>query len=312
MKTIEPKSIEFKNQGATLRGDLFLPDTGACWPGVVLLHGFISDRRDMVRPARELAARGMAALIFDLRGRGQSDGVYGEDPVGDVLVAKALLARQPHVNPGRIAVVGHSMGGRLALLAAAQEQSIAAVVALAPAPDSGGKKLLEVLDRLPPSREGTVYHYPDAPQVPGMDQFRSAWEIAYMRRKGYRAVVDWQRTAYSWAQQPLASIMDRISPRPVLLLQCLWDDKVPLRETLTLYRRTRPPRTLILSPWGMHSSACNSILLRQLWIGWLVRRLTAPESQLISHAYAYAPDATEASDTNHEPQLPTRRSRIGV
>jgi len=311
MKTIESKSIEFKNQGATLRGELFLPDTGACWPGVVLLHGFISDRRDMVRPARELAARGMAALIFDLRGHGQSDGVYGEDPVGDVLAARALLASEPHVDAGLVAVVGHSIGGRLALLAAAQEPSIAVVVALAPASDSGAKKLLERLDGLPPSPDGTVYHYPDIRQVPGMDPFRSAWETAYMRRKGYRAVVDWQKIAYSWDQRPLASIMDSISPRPVLLLQCLWDDKVPLRDTLTLYRRAKSARTLILSPWGVHASACNSTLLRQLWIGWLVRRLIAPEKQPASYICAYDHDGIEAGDTTQEPLSPLR-NRISL
>jgi len=309
MKTTKPVYVEFTNQGTTLRGELFRPDGDGPYPAVILLHGFISDRRDMARPARELAARGIAALTFDLRGHGQSDGLYAEDPVGDVLAARVLLAGQPRVDPARIAVVGHSMGGRLALLAAAQERSIAAVAALAPAPDSGGKKLLQVLDRLPPNRDGTVYYYPDTRQMPGMDPFRNAWEIAYMRRKGYRAVVDWQRIAYSWAQQPLASIMASISPRPVLLLQCLWDDKVPLRETLALYRRAKQPRTLIVSPWGVHSTATNSALLRRLWTRWLARSLMAPESEAVS--YAHAPEATETSDTGHEP-LPTRKSRIGA
>jgi len=273
---IKSTSVEFKCQGVVLRGELFFPDGIGPWPGAVLLHGFASDHHEMVRAARELAARGVAALAFDLRGHGQSGGVYAEDPIGDVLAAAALLAHQPNVDAGRIALVGHSISGRVVLLAAARDPSIAAVVALAPAADNGGAKLLAGLDHLPPSPDGTVYHYPGDSPFPGMRPRRNAQAIADMRRMGYRLAVDWVRLAHSWVQQPVADVISAVAPTPVLLVHCLWDDKVPLWHTLSLYRRARPPRALILSPWGVHSSPCRSALVRRMWIGWLGRALRVP------------------------------------
>lgn len=269
-------TIEFRNKGVTLRGECFYPDGAAQGPGAVLLHGFASDRREMVRAARELAARGVAALIFDLRGHGQSGGVYAEDPVDDVLAAAMLLAHQSQVDPRRIALVGHSISGRLVLLAAAQEPSIAAVVALAPVADDAGVRLLAGLKRLPPHLANAVHHYPDDGPFPGMKPRQGARARADMQRLGYRLAVDWTRMACSWAHRPLADVMEDIAPTPVLLVHCLWDNKVPLRHTLGLYRRAKAPRQLILSPWGVHSSACRSWVVRRLWITWLMRTLRIP------------------------------------
>lgn len=269
-------AIEFKNQGGVLRGELFFPEGGELWPGAVLLHGFASDHREMVRAAQELATHSVAALVFDLRGHGQSGEVYAEDPVSDVLAAAMLLAHQPNVDAGRIALVGHSISGRLVLLATARDPSIAAVVALAPAADDGGAKLLAALDHLPPGPDCTVYHYPGDSPFPGMTPRRSVQATADMRRMGYRLAVDWTRLALSWVQQSVASVMNAIAPTPVLLVHCLWDDKVPLWHTLSLYRRARPSRGLMLSPWGVHSSPCRSALVRRMWTGWLGRALRVP------------------------------------
>lgn len=270
---VRQRSVTIQVRDTVLAGDLWQPLEGNEWPGVVLLHGFGSDRREMARSAVELAQRGIVALTFDLRGHGQSGGVYGEDPVDDVLAALAALARQPGVDAKRLALVGHSMGGRLVLLAAAREPIVAATVALAPADDADGRRLFARVKDLP----GGPFLYPDDNgSFPGVKPRQFAQIMADMRRLGYRLTVDWVRMARAWAATPLADVVASIAPRPVLLVHCLWDNKVSLRHTLRLYCRAKSGRRLLLLPWGVHSSTYRSTMIRRLWVHWLVHVLRSP------------------------------------
>lgn len=79
-------------------------------------------------------ARGQAALRFDYRGHGQSGGRFADATVGDWL-ADALAAID-QASQGPQILVGSSMGGWMALLAAlARPERVRALVLLAPAPD---------------------------------------------------------------------------------------------------------------------------------------------------------------------------------
>jgi dienelactone hydrolase len=99
---------------------------------VVLLHGAGSTRSAVLDEARVLAADGYGLLLLDARGHGRSEGRamdfgwYGD---ADVTGAVSYVASQPDVDPGRIAVLGLSMGGEEAIGAAAADPRIAAVVA---------------------------------------------------------------------------------------------------------------------------------------------------------------------------------------
>ena len=71
--------ISFQSQGATLVGIMTKPPGEApAWRGVVFVHGWggnrIGPHRIIVKVSRALAARGIASLRFDLRGRGDSPG----------------------------------------------------------------------------------------------------------------------------------------------------------------------------------------------------------------------------------------------
>jgi len=76
-------------------------------------------------------------LLPSLRGGnmnpGFREGLYGE--VADVLAAGEFLAKQPHVDPARIYLGGHSTGGTLALLAAECTGQFRAVFAFGPVSD---------------------------------------------------------------------------------------------------------------------------------------------------------------------------------
>jgi dienelactone hydrolase len=82
--------------------------------------------------AAALAGSGYALVLIDARGHGDSRGTamdfgwYGDL---DIAAGTAFLASRPEVDPGRIGVVGFSMGGEEAIGAAAADPRIRAVVA---------------------------------------------------------------------------------------------------------------------------------------------------------------------------------------
>jgi uncharacterized protein len=105
---------------------LFAP-AGATLGGVVVLHGAGSQKENHFDFARACAAAGLAAVVFDQRGHGASDGALDGRAVDDVAAMAALLP-----DGVRVALRGSSMGGWLAL-AAAPAVGAAAVVAVCPA-----------------------------------------------------------------------------------------------------------------------------------------------------------------------------------
>jgi ABC-2 type transport system ATP-binding protein len=127
----------------TLDAALYVPETvseAAPAPAILLAHGFLSDRSAVDGFARELASDGYVVLTWSARGFGASGGSIGlADPareIADVSTLVDLLADRDEVlqdrdGDPRVAIVGASYGGGTALLAAAAEPRLDAVVAAA-------------------------------------------------------------------------------------------------------------------------------------------------------------------------------------
>jgi len=105
-------------------------------PGVVFLGGFRSDMTGTKALALQdwARARGRAFLRFDYSGHGASSGAFLDGCIGDwtqdALAALDALTEGPQV------LVGSSMGGWIALLAArARPDRLAALIGIAAAPD---------------------------------------------------------------------------------------------------------------------------------------------------------------------------------
>jgi uncharacterized protein len=94
--------------------------------GVVVIHGAGSRKENHFDFARVLQAAGVAAVVFDQRGHGESEGALGAGVLDDVATIARLLP------PGPVALRGSSMGGFVALMAGARMDA-AAVVAICPA-----------------------------------------------------------------------------------------------------------------------------------------------------------------------------------
>ena len=130
---LEYEAVEFpsREDGVPLRGWL-LGDPGA-GPAVLIVHGLASNRsaRPGIEVARFLRDAGAAVLLFDLRAHGESG---GDLVSGGFYERRDLLGAYDFViarggAPGRVGAIGFSMGGAVALIGAAEEPGIAAVVA---------------------------------------------------------------------------------------------------------------------------------------------------------------------------------------
>ena len=109
-------------------------------PGILFCGGFKSDMTGSKAVALEAAAkaRGTGFVRFDYAGHGQSDGAFLDGSIGRWKEDTLAILREvcPKVSEGPQIVVGSSMGGWLATLAAlAQPDRVAGLVLIAPALD---------------------------------------------------------------------------------------------------------------------------------------------------------------------------------
>ena len=151
------EQIRVPANGFSLAGTLSTPLTAAAGPrpAVVLIGGSgPTDRDEMLfnipvlgQVANSLAEAGFITLRYDKRGVGQSGGRAESasltDYTEDLRAAVKLLADRKDVDPKRIAVIGHSEGGAVALMAASKDKRIAAVVLLAANGVTGAELVLE-------------------------------------------------------------------------------------------------------------------------------------------------------------------------
>jgi dienelactone hydrolase len=110
------------------------PPRGARPPGIVLMHGFASDRLGVSSLARRLAGSGYAVLSFDASGHGQNRTPFQHNFARadafeqDLAAAVSFLRGHPHVDGERIALMGHSMGAGASLDHATRDPGLDAVV----------------------------------------------------------------------------------------------------------------------------------------------------------------------------------------
>jgi uncharacterized protein len=158
--TAEEVTVEAK--GFTLAGTLLVPKTGKPpFPAVITITGSGQQTRDEYLPipglekyrpfrqiAEALASRGIAVLRVDDRGVGNSKGretlktATSADFADDTRAQVDYLRKRKEIDPGRIALIGHSEGGMIGPIVAASDPRIAAVVLMAGPGERGDEILL--------------------------------------------------------------------------------------------------------------------------------------------------------------------------
>lgn len=130
----EEHPIEFHNQDVRLAGSLLLPRSEEPLPAVIFVHGAGPQTRKSYREVGEFFAnQGIAALIYDKRGTGQSRGAYEsrqpyENLVNDALAGVAFLKQRREIAPSQIGIWGLSQGAYISAAAASRSQDIRFII----------------------------------------------------------------------------------------------------------------------------------------------------------------------------------------
>ena len=116
------------SDGLKLRAWYHPSVTGAV---VVFVHGGGNNRMEFLPIASELGRRGIGSLLYDSRANGESDGVlqsWGDKEQADLTAALDFVSARPDVNPMRIGVQGFSIGASTAVMVAAHDRRVHALV----------------------------------------------------------------------------------------------------------------------------------------------------------------------------------------
>lgn len=180
------EDVKFENKAdhVTLAGTLSLPKKEGNFPAVVLITGSGKQNRDeeilrhkpFLVLSDYLTKKGIAVLRFDDRGAGESTGDYTKestiDLARDVQAGVDYLKTRKEINKTKIGLIGHSEGGPIAPIIAANSKDIDFIVLLA-APGLRGDKLLllqkEVLER--------QFGVPENDIQKGQEIFKGGYEI---------------------------------------------------------------------------------------------------------------------------------------
>lgn len=133
---MQREDVSFPSAGDQCAAWLYRTDAENA-PIVVMAHGLSGTRRDRLGAfAERFSAGGIAALVFDHRGFGDSGGEPDRfDPRRQLVDWRAAIAfarTLPGVDPERVATFGSSMGGGNALAAAAGDRRVAAAISQVP------------------------------------------------------------------------------------------------------------------------------------------------------------------------------------
>jgi len=133
--------VTYQNGNVRIAGTLLKPVGKGAHPAVVFIHGSGDlDRSYFSSIPALLANHGIAALVYDKRGVGESTGDWTKanftDLARDALAGVSYLQTRNDINPAQVGLYGHSQGGWIAPLAASLSRDVAFVITAAGAADS--------------------------------------------------------------------------------------------------------------------------------------------------------------------------------
>lgn len=157
------RPVEFQSEGATIRGRLYrsTDDHETPRPAVVMAHGITATVTMVIdRYAEYFCEAGFVVLLFEHRNFGISDGEPRRE-INPWLQARGyrdaldFIGTVGGVDPGRLALWGDSFSGGIAMVAAADEPRVKALVVQVPAcgrsapePDPTGEKYRAIRETL--------------------------------------------------------------------------------------------------------------------------------------------------------------------
>jgi dipeptidyl aminopeptidase/acylaminoacyl peptidase len=218
--------------GLSLRG-WFIPAEEADAPAILYAPATGHDQRSGLSLVSEFHRAGYHVLLFSYRGHAQSDGTRGMFTYGDA-ESKDVDAAVHYLRSVRgirdIGAIGHSAGAVSAILSAARNPLVGAVVAVAPF-----------------NCVTEVWHTSRPALVPSF-------------------VLDWTL----WASEKLrgferenvcpVNVVDRIAPRPLLVIHGMEDQRITEGQVSRLFEAAQKPKALWLVEGATHDGIRNPVL----------------------------------------------------
>jgi len=236
---LEYQRMEFEAEDGTSLFAWFLPARGEPHGAVLYLHGNAENISTHFANVAWMPAAGFSVLALDYRGYGASQGNPSLRGVQmDIDAAMRALLQRPDVDPGRVFIVGQSLGGALAIhygATMAYKRNVRAIVVDSPFSD---------------------YHL-------------------ITQEKLASTPLTW---AFQWLPlltvnndySPQASVK-ALSPIPLLLIHGDQDAIVPVGPSHRLHERAAEPEAIWVVPGARHIQALKTKSIRDRLVGFLRR-----------------------------------------
>lgn len=294
MSRVEP--ISFFSEGQRIAADLYLPDAAGATapvPAVVLCHGYTGVRHlYLPDTARFLNRAGYAAIAFDFKGWGDSEGPRQRlDPYGrvaDTQAALTYLAERPEVDASRIGLFGWSFGCSVGVWLAAIDDRIKALVGVVGVANGGrwlaavrsgeeweALRELSSADRVRRMRTGES-EFVDRPTILYLDP--KSQKLSSDSRQKVKGAAE--RIPLEFVDETLGFnpewVVDKIAPRAAMFIGCEEDVVVPPSEMQALYDRAGEPKRLeILEGYGHYDVYFGTSFekVMELTVDWLSQHI---------------------------------------
>ena len=250
----EEKIILGKNTRFPLKGLLTLPEGSGPFPAVVLVHGSGSSNMDekvgKLTPFRDLAeglaARGIACIRYDKRSYAHGlkmvldkkhPVTVREETIEDALLAARLLRADRRIDPDRVFLAGHSMGGMLAPRIECEGGDFRGLILLAGSPRRMEEILLEQTREITASRSGFAQKIAGK-QLAQLEQtFRGLYDLSDEEAK--RKKVGNGTTLYYFKDMGHPTVAQWLekTAKPLLILQGEKDFQVKADVDFALYKK---------------------------------------------------------------------------
>lgn len=275
---IRQQNITFGSNGIKLRGQVLFPvsaSADAPVPGVVLCHGFGSSYRQMKPSARLLAQRGIATLIFDMRGHCSSEGIVDGRMADDIVDAWQVLKDYDEVDQNRMGLAGHSLGAMSSIMAADKvKPKVLAALSCPPQPNQ--VMMFEIDESFGQwgNRSSHIMEYPRQGVFPWVKGLTALGCRVWMYLFGYTARVDLQKFAESTLQMGMINVLKKLNACSKLFVFCEGDTITPYSKSGMLYEYAAEPKAMIYAKGGMHTTPIMRGSLRNQWTDWIADELT--------------------------------------
>ena len=257
--------VVIRSQGAKLNGIVYVAEGAGPHPAVILLHGYPGNERNLDL-AHAIRRAGWNVLFFHYRGAWGSEGRFSiEHAIEDVHAAVAFMrsaefSRKYRIDPDRLAVIGHSMGGYVAVEVVAADPLLRCGASLAGA-NLG--KFGELAQQSSEFASQLADYIDDANAIVG--------------HAGKAAVARWMAHAHEY---DLRRLVPKLAGKSLLLIGAEGDTIVPLDQhhepLVEALRKSGHGDLTVETLDSDHVFSSRRIALAHIVINWLNNRCKQP------------------------------------